>query len=184
MVRIIAGKAKGCRLVQVPLGKARPTSDRVKEALFNILPDLEGLRFIDLFAGSGNVGLEAMSRGATQTYFVEQTPAMIKLIKNNIEKCRLECRHELLPVSVERAFQILMGRGAKFDIIFADPPYDSGWVEKTVRLLSTGELFAHNALAAIQHSRREALPDDTGMLGLADQRRYGDTLISIFKISG
>ncbi len=185
MVRIIAGRARGCRLNQAPeRGGARPTSDRVKEALFNILPEMAGIRFLDLFAGTGNVGLEAMSRGAAWVCFVEKNPVMVRLIRRNVEKCGMEEGFEVLPVSLERASGILAQRGSQFDVIFADPPYEAGWVEKTLRFMSTGALFSREALGVLQHSRREELPENTGMPPPADRRKYGDTLISIFKISG
>lgn len=183
MVRIIAGRAKGCRLTPVPSGSAaRPTSDRVKEALFNILPPLEGDCFIDLFAGTGNIGLEAMSRGAGKVFFVENNASLSALIKKNIEKCGLAGEFEILPVSIERAVRTLIKRAAKSDIVFADPPYDRGWVEKTINVLKNGELFSDDALFVLQHSMREVLPDDLGLFELADQRKYGDTVISILGI--
>lgn len=183
MIRIIAGRAKGCRLIPVPSGSAaRPTPDRVKEALFNILPSLEGDYFIDLFAGTGNIGLEAMSRGAGKVFFVENNAAMTVLIKKNIEKCGLTGEFEILPVPVERAVRNLQKRDTKMDIVFADPPYERGWIGKTINALKSGELFSDRALMILQHSMREPLPDEMGLFELADQRKYGDTIISILAI--
>jgi 16S rRNA (guanine966-N2)-methyltransferase len=184
MLRIVSGRAKGCRLISPPVRvEARPTSDRVKEALFNILPSPEGLAMIDLFAGTGNVGLEAMSRGAAWLCFVENNPAMVGVIKRNLDKCGVTGGFEILPIPVERAVARLIKQAATFDIIFADPPYDAGWVEKTVGYLKTGELFSRDAVVVVQHSYRESLPENMGVLELIDQRKYGDTFISILKSS-
>ena len=143
-----------------------------------------GKTVIDLFAGTGNVGLEAMSRGADRVCFVENNPIMIKMIKRNLDKCGFTEGFDILPISMESALERLIKRGATFDIIFADPPYDQGWVEKTVRsFLKAKPLFSEETLAIIQHSHREVLPEDVKPLELIDQRKYGDTLISILKMN-
>ncbi len=187
MVRIIGGRAKGCRLGSVPAHSlARPTSDRIKEALFNILPPVEGANVADLFAGTGNVGLEALSRGARRVCFVESSSAMAGVLRKNILKCGLDeagSSHEIVTLSVERAVRIMEEQDERFDLVFADPPYEREWVVRTVRILEGGRLMAPEGLVVIQHSLREALPENTGMLALADQRRYGDTLMSFLKIS-
>jgi len=186
MVRIIAGRAKGCRLGSIPAHSvARPTSDRIKEALFNILPSMEGSVVVDFFAGTGNVGLEALSRGARRVCFVESNPAMVALLRKNIQKCGLEAtsESEILALSVEKAGRILEDRNQSFDLVFADPPYGRDWVAKTIRMMEKGLLLAPQGVAVIQHSVREELPEPAGALVLADQRRYGDTLLSFFKTS-
>lgn len=184
MIRIIAGRAKGCRLIPVPSGSAaRPTSDRVKEALFNILPPVEGKCFIDLFAGTGSVGIEAMSRGAGKVFFVEADTVLAAAIKKNIEKCGLTGESEIMPAPVERALRNIRKRGVKPDIVFADPPYERGWIGKTINLVKGGELFSDRSLLILQHSMRESLPDEMGVFERIDQRKYGDTIISILKLN-
>jgi 16S rRNA (guanine966-N2)-methyltransferase len=180
MLRIISGRAGGCRL-HVPRGsRTRPTSDRVKEALFNILPSVEGKKFLDLFAGTGSVGLEALSRGARETVLVEKDPLMIESIRKNMVRCGLESGCLLLGVPFEKAVRILEKREDRFDVIFADPPYGLQFPERVVRRLEPGTLALPDAVLIIQHAVREAVPE-TGILAMEDCRKYGDTEISIFR---
>jgi 16S rRNA (guanine(966)-N(2))-methyltransferase RsmD len=180
MLRIIGGQARGCRLLQLPpRSGSRPTTDRIKEALFNILPSMDGIRFLDLFAGTGNVGLEAMSRGADEVCVVENNTVMIGLLRKNIEKCNFNKGYEVLPFSVEKAIRLLRERNRTFDIIFSDPPYEEGWVEKGLKFIWEGNIFSNDPLIVIQHSVREPLADDPENFRVADQRKYGDTFISI-----
>ncbi len=182
MLRIISGRAKGYRLYSVPGKKpARPTSDRVKEALFNLLPDPEGCSLIDLYAGTGNVGLEALSRGARRVCFVESDPAMIDVIRRNIEKCGFDDGCEILRMPVDRAVDQLTRRGERFDIVFADPPYDLGFMKAILRRLENGALLKTDGVMVLQHSPREEVPQRMEALERVDQRKYGDTLLSIFK---
>jgi len=180
MLRIIGGRAGGCRL-HLPRGsRTRPTSDRVKEALLNILPPLEGKKFLDLFAGTGSVGLEALSRGAREAVLVEKDPLMIESIRKNLVRCGLESGCLLLGAAFEKAIRILEKREDRFDVIFADPPYGLNYVVKTVRRLEKGGLAYSHSMLVLQHSVREAVPETRAFV-LEDRRKYGDTELSIYR---
>ena len=181
-MRIIGGDAKG-RSLHVPgRSKVRPTSDSVKEAFFNILSSVRGKTFLDVFAGSGNIGIEALSRGASWAVFIEKNPTLSLVIKKNLLQCGVDGRYEIMDMEAKKAIPILQKKGAHFDIIFADPPYEEGRVEETLCYFTDGKLFSEDGLLIIQHSVREALrPGPAKELILTDQRRYGDTMLSFLK---
>ncbi len=181
-MRVIAGAAKGRRL-KVPKGQdLRPTAARVKEALFNILPhDLSGLRVLDLFAGTGNVSVEALSRGAAQAVLVDASRKAEIAIRENLRTLGLSKSCEVWIAPVLKAVRALARRGEKFDLIFLDPPYEKGWVEKILRLLADEELLRAQGTVVAEHSVREKIADRYGRLRLRDQRRYGATLLSFFE---
>ena len=136
-MRVIAGKARRIPLVAPSGEDTRPTTDRIKETLFNILQnDLPGCRFLDLFAGSGGIGIEALSRGAEEAVFVENDRAALRCIETNLEKTKLQASAAVMTGDVSVALASLGREGRRFDIVFADPPYRNGWEEKLLRLLA------------------------------------------------
>lgn len=180
-MKVIGGTAKG-RKISVPKGVClRATTDRTKESLFNILPAPEGKAFLDLFAGTGNVGIEAMSRGAARTVFIEKNAVMAGVIKKNVSVCGLDGDYEVIATPCERGIRILAQRRESFDIIFADPPYERGYVEKTLYRLGRNSLLSVNGVIVIEHSDKEPCGDDS-IFELKDQRKYGDTIISFWKM--
>lgn len=181
-MRIIGGRAKGRRLT-VPKGHAvRPTAARVKEALFNILPhDFSEMTILDLFAGTGNVSIEALSRGATSAVLVEASARSVAAIRQNLHRLGLGERAQLWAVPAARALRSLARRGARFDFIFLDPPYDQGLVAASLRLIDLGHLLQESGILVAEHSAREELQARYGALVLNDQRLYGDTRLSFFK---
>lgn len=183
-MRIIGGEAKG-RRIYLPKGcQLRPTSDRIKEALFNILHSMDGKIFLDLFAGSGSIGLEALSRGATRVVFIDNDWNMVNAIKKNVDNFGFHTRSAILTMEVGRAIQKLKVKGEKFDILFADPPYEKGLINKTLQYLEDGKLLTRHALTVIQHSIRETLPETLAEHDLLiDQRRSGDTTLSFLKLN-
>lgn len=183
-MRVVGGAAKGRRL-RVPKGHAlRPTAARVKEALFNILPhDLSGLRVLDLFAGTGNLAVEALSRGAAETVMVDASRGAEKAIRENLDALGFSGKAKVWIGSVARATRLLSRRGEKFDLIFLDPPYEKGWVEKILRSIAQEELLRESGTIIAEHSVRENVEGSYGRLHLKDQRRYGTTLLSFFEYS-
>lgn len=181
-MRIIGGSARGRRL-KAPKGRAlRPTAARVKEALFNILPhDLSGAKVLDLFAGTGNVTIEALSRGAAEAILVDASAESTKTIRENLRRLDLTDRAKVWNTPVNRALRLLGGRRETFDLIFLDPPYDQRLVETTLRTVSRGGLLRQTGTMIAEHSIREAIAARYDGLELSDQRRYGDTLLSFFK---
>jgi 16S rRNA (guanine966-N2)-methyltransferase len=181
-MRVISGHAKGRRLLFPPQSKARPTSDRIKEALFNILAPMTGKIFLDVFAGSGSVGIEALSRGAALVAFIEKEAAHCDCIKKNILRCGFMGNYDIISAEVKKALPALQKKGARFDIIFADPPYEAGLVGETSGYFAAGKLFTLDGMIIFQHSVREE-PDwqQGGNLTVFDQRKYGDTLLTFLK---
>jgi 16S rRNA (guanine966-N2)-methyltransferase len=178
-MRIISGTSKGKRLT-TPKGQGvRPTSDRVKESIFNILGErIEGKMVLDLFAGTGNLGIEALSRGAAKVLFVEKGRQAIRLIQKNLSQCGLEGRSEIIPKDVNRAIGILKERGASFDLILMDPPYEKGLISRTLDKLDSHRIYHEDSILVIEHDRREPLPGIVVGWNLIRQRRIGDTVIS------
>ncbi len=177
-MRIIGGEARG-RPIRLPAGcRIRPTTDRVKKSLFDILPPLAEKSFLDLFAGCGNVGLEALSRGARFTAFVEKEIRLADAIRVNLHILGFEERAEVIASEAERGIGHLVKRKERFDIVFADPPYGMGFVVEMTKWLEGGDLLDENGIIVIQHSVREALDVSQATVAVTDQRRYGDTILS------
>ena len=163
----------------------RPTSDRVKESIFNILSDLEGRSFLDLYAGSGNMGLEALSRGASKVVFVEKNRTCVETIRRNLTLMHAEHSSEVIEASVEQGIRRLLRRKEDFDIIFADPPYEGGYVAKTLKLLrAEHSLLRDSGLFVLQHFVREEPEGDLAPFVLERRRKYGETVVSFLKGEG
>jgi len=178
-MRIISGTSKGRRLV-TPKGQAlRPTSDRVKESIFNILGgEVEGKSVLDLFAGTGNLGIEALSRGAGKVLFVEKGRQALRLIQRNLHQCGMTGQSEILPKDVNRAIGILNQRGEVFDLILMDPPYVKGLIERTLLKLQSHRIHHDGSILVIERNRREPLPKAIDGWNLIRERAMGDTVIS------
>ncbi len=178
-MRISGGVSRGKSILFPGKSKARPTSDRIKESLFDILSTVEGKTFLDAFAGSGSVGLEALSRGATGVIFIERDAVLADYILRNLKRCGFTERYEILEMELRKAVPLLLKRKARFDFLFADPPYEAGLVGEILGCLGDGKLFSEDGILIIQHSRREEpVWEQAVRLILCDQRRYGDTLLS------
>ncbi|NSW86025.1 MAG: 16S rRNA (guanine(966)-N(2))-methyltransferase RsmD [Syntrophobacteraceae bacterium] len=178
-MRIVAGSFRGRRL-HSPRGKGvRPTVDRVREAVFSIIaPHVPGARVLDLFAGTGALGLEALSRGASTAVFVDRSIESVRLIHENAALCRAEDRVRVIHGSLPAAVRFLDPRKGRFDLIFMDPPYGEGWVEKTLLLLD--EIAHPQALVIAEHHAKDVLPSRCGIWTKTEERRYGDTSVSFF----
>ena len=178
-MRIISGISKGRKLVTPRDHSLRPTSDRVKESIFNALQGkLEGKVVLDLFAGTGNLGIEALSRGAKKTIFVEKGRQALRLIQRNLNLFGLKERSEIFPKDVNQAIGILKQKGESFDLILMDPPYEKGLIHKTLTTLNSHQIFHKDSILVVEHNRREPLPRTLGGWNLIRQRRIGETVIS------
>lgn len=181
-MRVITGMAKGRKLLG-PRGRTlRPTSDRIKESIFGILGEdvVDGV-ILDLFAGTGNLGLEALSRGARKAVFVERAREALRLIRKNLAQCGMEDRSEVIPKDALRAIRILEGRKEPFDIVFADPPYGEGWIGKIVQALAAQTIWHEGTILVLQRDQRESLPERMGGWILFRERRIGDTVLSFLR---
>lgn len=179
--RVISGKAKGRRLKLVPGASTRPIMDRVKESLFNILGDVGGTRWLDLFAGTGQVGIEALSRGAAEVVFVDKVRPAIQTIRDNLVHTRLE---EGARVIQGDALAVLRGWSSEpFDVIYVAPPqYLEMWTPPLAIIDAAVERFlAPNGQAIVQIDPREFKTLDLSHLVLVDERRYGNTLLCFYQ---
>ena len=182
-MRIIGGKAKG-RILHFPSSsKERPTSDFLREALFNLLGPLEGKSFLDLFAGSGSVGIEAASRGAKEIIFIEKDKKIATVAQKNIVACGFEKQCRIIARDIGRGLDYLFKNKHEFDLVFADPPYSRGLVGETIKLLRENPVFTEESVVIIQHSTREDVNSllDTKTI-LKDQRKYGDNALTLLKM--
>ncbi len=182
-MRIIQGTLKGRRLATPKGSQTRPTSDRIKESIFDILgSEIEGKSVLDLYAGTGNLGIEALSRGAKKIVFVEKGRQALQLITKNLSRCGMTGWAEILPKDVLRAVGILKRRGECFDLIFIDPPYERGLVQKTLLKLKSQMIYHEDSILVIQHDRREPLAESLNEFILVHQRKIGDTLLSFLSL--
>jgi len=201
-MRILTGKLKG-RNIKMPKG-IRPTRNLVRKAIFDILGDIEGLSFLELYAGSGAVGLEALSHGIKDLTLVEYNRDCLLVIQKNIESLQLK-NCQLCPKEAEEAIKMLKRSGRTFDIIFMDPPYHNmppsavtpnpavtpkrigsfgvspSATKKTLQTLVSYDILAPYGLLIIQHFKKEDLPDALGVLSLFKRKRYGNTLLSFYR---
>jgi len=181
-LRIIAGKYRGLRLAR-PKGKqVRPTAEKVREAIFDILgPDLSELCVLDLFAGTGAMGLEALSRGASLVVMVDQHPAAMKLIKRNIAACDNPQHVKVVKFDLHRDLEGLSRHGYCFDLVFLDPPYGRNLSQRCLEQLGGGRLLKPDATVVAEHSIDDDLRASYGCLQLRSVRRYGSTGVSFYQ---
>jgi 16S rRNA (guanine(966)-N(2))-methyltransferase RsmD len=180
-VKIIAGTLKGRRLVSPRGLGTRPTADQVRIALMDTLaPSLPGARFLDLFAGAGGVGLEALSRGAARAVFVERDAAAIAALRRNVGALGVDDRARVLRADVERALGLLAA-DERFELVFLDPPYGADLVATTLTHLGAGGLTVAGALVIAQHFTKQPPPGETGALTAFRTRRFGETTLTFFR---
>ncbi|MCX5697341.1 MAG: 16S rRNA (guanine(966)-N(2))-methyltransferase RsmD [Candidatus Omnitrophica bacterium] len=183
-MRIISGKYKG-RTVQMPSG-IRPTQQRVRKALFDILGDMQGLSFLELFAGSAAVGFEAKSYGAKEVFLVENNSLCLETIRKNISSLG-DSGYQVIGLDAGAAIKKLNREGKLFDIIFVDAPYHKGKIgeeslsKRTLQIISAYDILAELGFVVIQHFKKDILPDALGDLHLFRQSQYGDTSLSFYR---
>jgi 16S rRNA (guanine966-N2)-methyltransferase len=181
-MRIVAGALKGRRLV-IPRGATtRPTADQVRIALMDTLtPRLPGARLLDLFAGAGGVGLEALSRGAAHVTFVESDARAVSALRANVEALDLGALARVRRADVLRELPVLYRDGERFDIVFLDPPYQADLVETTLEALAGGGLLLAEGLVVAQHFTKRAPAATIGALAAFRARRFGETTLTFYR---
>jgi 16S rRNA (guanine966-N2)-methyltransferase len=184
-MRVIAGTYRSRHLLPVGKLHLRPTSDRLRETLFDILgPRLSGSCFLDLFAGTGAVGIEALSRGASSVYFADHGAAACALIRRNLEILEITAGAEILKVDALRAIEFLTSRGVAADLIFLDPPYDDPEAEKRVLArLETSSIVAPRAVIIAEHLRRATPPPAFSRLICIRTVLQGDAALSFYVLA-
>ncbi len=182
-MRIIAGRFKGHAL-GAPRGLAtRPTSDRVREALFSILGDVEDLPVLDLYAGSGALGLEALSRGAISATFVEEARAPLAALRSNVAELEVSERATVIASDARAAIRRLGRESARFGIVFADPPYADGGTKETLDALLVSGIVLEGGWIVLEHAAKTAPPSGFARLELRFTRVYGDTALTFYRHS-
>jgi 16S rRNA (guanine(966)-N(2))-methyltransferase RsmD len=183
-LRVISGTARGLRLATPADRSIRPTADRVKEALFSIIASRWGVladcSVLDLFAGTGSLGIEALSRGAGSCLFIDSSRDAVAIIRKNLQATDFRKKTEVLTGDVLRMLANLAAAGRRFDLVFADPPYGKGLALDCLALLGSLPLLAPVALVTVETDVRENLPARIGGILQDDRRCYGDTALTFF----
>ena len=180
-MRVIGGTLRGKKLISFKGKNIRPTSDRIKESLFNIISSHfeDSLIVADIFAGTGNLGIEALSRGASEAFFIEKDKNALAIIKKNIDLCRVKEKSRIIPLEADKGIALLEKNGQTLDLIFLDPPYNQGLAHETLEILGQSSL-AKGALVIAEYASREEIKKQYRILNMQDTRRYGDTSLSFF----
>ena len=179
-VKVISGTLKGS-VLKLPKAGLRPTQERVKKSLFDILGDrVPEACVLDLFAGTGNLGIEALSRGAVRATFVEWETASVRFLWENLSRLGLLDRGEVLRENSFKAIRRLSHQGAKFDLVFVDPPYNIEVTTKFLRSLGRCDILNPSALVVVRHPRKQPLSGEEGALNLIRQECYGLTAVSFY----
>ena len=183
-MRIISGSCKGRKLVAPKGWDTRPTSDRVRESVFNIISqEVAGARVLDLFAGTGALGMEALSRNARSALFVDNSQEACAIIKKNISLCRLEESSTVLCHDITQQVLPSWATREKFDLVFLDPPYGRGLIDTVLGSGSFPDILADHALIVAEQSVRENPIQPISTLDIRDQRKYGKTLITFLTLN-
>lgn len=183
-MRIISGRARGKKLVEFSGARVRPTADRVREALFSILISrlgtLNDCKVLDLYAGTGALALEALSRGAQSAIFIDAHPESNKIIQTNIDGCRMKDCTQILSGELPAALA-LIAKSGPFDLIFLDPPYAQGLAQTTLTRIAALELLSARGIIVVETEKGDVLPKQIGSLIQTDQRQYGVSAITTFE---
>ncbi len=180
-MRVISGTARGTKLETIEGLGTRPTTDRVKENLYNLIQfDVIDQRVLDLFSGSGALGIEAASRGASQVVLVEGNVKCARVIQKNIEKTHLSGKVRLITDKVEKALNGMRGN-LPFHVVLMDPPYDKGLVVPTIESIEGLGLLDDSGMIVVEHNSKTSYPDVIGTMELGKYKKYGSTAISIYR---
>ncbi|MDF2590943.1 MAG: methyltransferase [Clostridia bacterium] len=183
-MRVISGEFRGRKLEQIEGIEIRPTSDRVKESLFNILGTrLIDCAFLDLFAGTGGIGIEAYSRGAARVVFIDESANSIKILKKNLDKLNISDKVEVFNTDYINAINKLSNENKKFDVIFIDPPYLKGFEKNALVHISESGMLTDNGIIVVEHDLTDKMPEISGKLKLTRQNKYSKTMLSFYSLT-
>lgn len=179
-MRVISGKYKGHHLVSFQADHIRPTTDRVKETLFNMIQsEVGGAQVLDLFSGTGSLGIEALSRGADQVTFVEKNRKSLQILEKNLEKLKITEPYQIISKDVLSFLRTY--EGPAFDVIFADPPFTEKMAHDVMLCADQSKAFGAETLMMIESGRQEKILDDYETLLRYDVREFGDKFLSFYK---
>lgn len=182
-MRVIAGTCRGRKLSVPPGVTTRPTSDRVKEALFSILSsriDFAGIRVLDICAGTGSLGIEALSRGAASCCFIENNASVKTVLEKNIRDTGCQQQSVIMNMDAVKALHVSAGRGCRYDLVFFDPPYESELYMRVPEALESLGLLEPGSIMVAECAVRRQLPESYGCLRRIDRRVYGETVLELF----
>lgn len=183
-MRVISGTAKGRALKAVPGTGTRPTTDKVKEAIFSMIgPYFDGGQALDLYAGTGGLGIEALSRGMDRAVFVDGDKRALDVVQHNLQATRLEEQAEVYRNDAQRALKALAKRDVRFRLVFLDPPYKLRTIETIVRSLQSLALLEPNATIVVEHETDYAVEERIGRASCIRRVQYGDTMVSIYSVN-
>ncbi|QGQ96183.1 16S rRNA (guanine(966)-N(2))-methyltransferase RsmD [Paenibacillus psychroresistens] len=181
-MRVIAGTAKGRLLKAVPGTGTRPTTDKVKEAIFSMIgPYFDGGLGLDLFAGTGGLGIEALSRGVDRVIFVDMEKTSIQVVEDNLSALGFKEQAEVYRNEAQRALKVLGRRGLKFDLIFLDPPYKMKNADEILLEMQQMGMLHDQAVVLVEHESKHAYADEIGQLQVRKRTTYGETAITIYR---
>jgi 16S rRNA (guanine966-N2)-methyltransferase len=182
-MRVIAGKYRSRRLKAPGSAAVRPTSDRLRETLFNVLgPSITDSLFVDLYSGTGAIGIEAVSRGAREVFFIDHDPGSIRLVRQNLESLKISAGVEVITADAERGLDKLAARHLIADFIFLDPPYNHGCNE-VLEYLDASHLIAPQGIVIAEHSSKLELPERLDRLECSRLLEQGDTALSFYRLA-
>lgn len=180
-MRVIAGVARGCKLKTVSGMKTRPTADRVKEAVFNMIgPYFDGGSALDLFAGSGALGIEALSRGMARVVFIDRDKKAVEIIRQNLDAANFTTQAEVYPMDAFKALSYFKRHQIAFDVIFLDPPFRGKQLVPVIKYITRYALLHREGVVVAEYAHGDALPSRVNSLVETERRRYGDVAISLF----
>ena len=179
-VRVISGSARGLKLNTPGDDRVRPTTDRVKESMFNIVQDwVYDSQVLDLFAGSGALGIEALSRGASQAVFCDNSLDSIKIIKSNIEKAKVVDRSQIVSGDFKRCLRDMEAKNQSFDMIFVDPPYYKGLFEEVLDTIRSCKILKKDGIVIVEHDAKSPIGQVEG-LEVYKEKKYGITMLTFY----
>ena len=182
-MRVISGKARGLKLDTPKNLDVRPTTDRVKESLFNIInPYIRESNILDLFAGTGSLGIECLSRGAKNCVFVDKSKDSIGIVKSNVKKARVDNESTILNIDFKDAVKRVSVQNQKFDVIFMDPPYYENMFIDCLKSIDELNLLKEDGLIVVEHDTKDLFDDSIGRLYKSREKKYGNTTITFYKL--
>lgn len=182
-MRVISGKVRGLKLNTPKNEDVRPTTDRVKESLFNMINAyIMDSDILDLFAGTGSLGIECLSRGSNRCVFVDKSKESIDIVKSNIKKARMDEQSTIMNIDFKNAIKTLGNKNERFDVIFMDPPYYKNMFIDALSAIDENNLIKDDGIIVVEHDTKNSFPDNIGKLYKSRDKKYGNTTLTFYKM--